>query len=141
MSGDDNVVGGEIKTPITFVISGVYEEVTTSGPGGQFVGSLCEKVGIANTAKNTQVLIRGCDAIKSDIWAVDIDCLAREGIQQVRGGVEPLDPVVSRYRGLKQQRAVHFNDGAKSTLDFTILRRGVWARHPQNDLTRGKECA
>jgi hypothetical protein len=34
MLGDDDVVGGEIETPITFVISGVSEEDTTSGPGG-----------------------------------------------------------------------------------------------------------
>jgi hypothetical protein len=40
MSGDDDVVGGEIETSITFVISGVSEEDTTSGLGvlcGQLV--------------------------------------------------------------------------------------------------------
>jgi hypothetical protein len=40
MSGDNDVVGGEIKTLITFVISGVSEEDTTSGLGGQFVEML-----------------------------------------------------------------------------------------------------
>jgi hypothetical protein len=57
MSGDDDVGGGEIETPITFVISGVSEEDTTSGRGGQFVGSLCGKVGIASTAEHTQVVV------------------------------------------------------------------------------------
>jgi hypothetical protein len=57
MLGDDDVVGGEIETPITFVVSGVTEEDTTSGPGDQFVGSLCGEVGIANTAEHAQVLI------------------------------------------------------------------------------------
>jgi hypothetical protein len=57
MSGDDEVVGGEIETPITFVINEVSEEDTTSGPGSQFVGSLSGEVGIVNTAKHTQVLI------------------------------------------------------------------------------------
>jgi hypothetical protein len=33
MSGDGNVVGGEIETPITFVNSGVLEEDTMSGLG------------------------------------------------------------------------------------------------------------
>jgi hypothetical protein len=33
MSGDDDVVGGEIKTPINFVISGVSEDNTSGGPG------------------------------------------------------------------------------------------------------------
>jgi hypothetical protein len=34
MSGDDDVIGGEIKTQIALVIGGVYEEYTTSGSGG-----------------------------------------------------------------------------------------------------------
>jgi hypothetical protein len=57
MSGDDDVVGGEIETPIAFVIGGVSEEYTTSGSGGgQFLSSLCGEVGIANTTENAQVL-------------------------------------------------------------------------------------
>jgi hypothetical protein len=32
MSGDDNVVGGEIDTPVTFMVSGVSEENTSGGP-------------------------------------------------------------------------------------------------------------
>jgi hypothetical protein len=57
MSVDNNIVGGEIETPVTFVISGVSKEDTTSGPGVQFVSSLCGEVGIANTAEHAQVLI------------------------------------------------------------------------------------
>jgi hypothetical protein len=57
MSGDDDVVDGEIETPISFVISKVSEEDTTSGLGVQFVDSLCGEVGIANIAKHAQVLI------------------------------------------------------------------------------------
>jgi hypothetical protein len=56
MSVDDDVVGGEIETPIAFVIGGVSEEYTTSGSGGQFLSSLCGEVGIANTTENAQVL-------------------------------------------------------------------------------------
>jgi hypothetical protein len=29
----DTVVGGEIKTPVTFVVSEVFEENTSGGPG------------------------------------------------------------------------------------------------------------
>jgi hypothetical protein len=53
MSGDNDVVGGEIEIPITFVINEVSEKDPTSGLRGQLVGSLCRKVGIANTIKNT----------------------------------------------------------------------------------------
>jgi hypothetical protein len=52
MSRDNDVVSGEIETLIAFVISGVSEEDTMSGLEGQFVGNLCGKVGIANTAKH-----------------------------------------------------------------------------------------
>jgi hypothetical protein len=43
MSRDDDVVGGEIDTPITFAISRVYEEDTTSGPGGAICGRLVQR--------------------------------------------------------------------------------------------------
>jgi hypothetical protein len=33
VSRDDDVVGGEIKTPITFVVNGVSEENTSNGSG------------------------------------------------------------------------------------------------------------
>jgi hypothetical protein len=57
MLGDDDVVGGEIETLIALVIGDVSEEYTMSGPRGQFVSILCGEVGIANIAKNAQVLI------------------------------------------------------------------------------------
>jgi hypothetical protein len=55
--------------------------------------------------------------------------------------VESVYPVVSWHRGLKQQGVDHVIDGVKSALGFTILWRGIWTRHPQDDPTGGKECA
>jgi hypothetical protein len=80
MPGDDDVVGGEIETLISFVVSEVSEEDTTSGPGGQFVSSLCGEVGIADAAKHTQVLIRGCDAVEGNKQAGDTNRFTREVI-------------------------------------------------------------
>jgi hypothetical protein len=57
MYGDNDIVGGEIEILIVFMISRVSEEDTTSGPYGQFTGSLCGEVGIANTTEHMQVLI------------------------------------------------------------------------------------
>jgi hypothetical protein len=57
MSRDDDVVGGEIETSITFVMSGVSDEDKTSRPWGQFVDILCGEVVIANTTEYVQVLI------------------------------------------------------------------------------------
>jgi hypothetical protein len=49
VSGDDDVVGGEIKTPVTFVVSGVFEKNTSGGPGFQCVSDFGEEIWIAGT--------------------------------------------------------------------------------------------
>jgi hypothetical protein len=49
MSGDDNLVGEEIKTPVAFMISGVIEENTYVGPGCQFMSGLGGEIEIAGT--------------------------------------------------------------------------------------------
>jgi hypothetical protein len=59
MLGDDDVIGGEIETPIAFVIGRVSEEDTSGGPGCQFIRCLGGEVGIAGTTKHSQVLIGG----------------------------------------------------------------------------------
>jgi hypothetical protein len=56
MSGDDDVVGGLIKTPVAFVISRVFEENTSGGPRCQFMSGFSREVGIAGTTKHAQVL-------------------------------------------------------------------------------------
>jgi hypothetical protein len=60
-------------------------------------------------------------------------------IHQVGSGVEPFYPVGSWHRGLKQQEADHIIDGEMSVLGITVLWRGVWVGHLQDDPTEGKE--
>jgi hypothetical protein len=43
ISRDDNVVGGEIETLIALVINGLFEEYTTSGPGGLVCEQLVQR--------------------------------------------------------------------------------------------------
>jgi hypothetical protein len=52
MSGDDDVIGGEIETPIAFVIGRVTEEGTFDGAGCQFMRCLSREVGIAGATKH-----------------------------------------------------------------------------------------
>jgi hypothetical protein len=59
VSGDDDIVGGEIKTLVTFVVSGVSEENTFGGVGCQFMGGFSGEIRIAGTTKHAQVLIGG----------------------------------------------------------------------------------
>jgi hypothetical protein len=56
MVGDDDVVSGEIKTLIAFVISGVSEKNTSSEPGCQFMSGFGREIGITGTIKHVQVL-------------------------------------------------------------------------------------
>jgi transketolase N-terminal domain/subunit len=75
---DDDVVGGEIKTTVTFVVSGVSEENTSGGPRCQFVSGYCGEIRIAGTTEHTQVLIGGGDSMEGEVWAGHADCLGEE---------------------------------------------------------------
>jgi hypothetical protein len=52
VSGDDDVVVGEIKTPVTFVVSGVSEKNMSGGPECQFVSSFDREIRIAGTTEH-----------------------------------------------------------------------------------------
>jgi transketolase N-terminal domain/subunit len=98
MSGDEDVVGGEIKTPLIFVVYGVSEENTSGGLGCQFVSGSGGEIRIASTIKHVQVLIGGGDSMEGEVWACCADRLDVEVFQQICGGVEPFYPVASRNR-------------------------------------------
>jgi hypothetical protein len=140
VSGDDNVVGGEIKTPITFVVSGVSEENTSGGPGCQFVSGFGGEIRIACTTEHAQVLIGGGDSMEGEVWTDRADRLGGEAVQKICDFVEPFYPVASRNRRLKKQGTQHIIDGANDVFGFTVLRRSVGTRHPQNDPVGGEEC-
>jgi hypothetical protein len=99
---DDDVVGGEIKTSVTFVVSGVSEENTSGGSGCQFVSGFGKEIRIAGTTKHAQVLIGGGDSMEGEVWPDDADRLGGEAVQQICDGVEPFYPVASRNRSLKK---------------------------------------
>jgi hypothetical protein len=50
--GDDDAVSGEIKTPVTFVVSGVSEKNTSGGIGCQFVDDFDREIRIAGTTEH-----------------------------------------------------------------------------------------
>jgi hypothetical protein len=102
MSGDDDVVGGEIKTPVTFVVSGVSDKNTSGEPGCQFVSRFGGEIRIAGTTEHAQVLIGGDDSMEGEVWAGRVDRLGGEAVQQICGGVEPFYLVASQSRSLKR---------------------------------------
>jgi hypothetical protein len=109
------MLGGEIETPIAFVIGRVSEDDTSRGPGCQFMRCLGGEVGIAGTTKYSQVLIGGGDTVESDIGAGCADRFAGKTVQQICNSVEPFYPVASQERSLKEQGANHVINGAEST--------------------------
>jgi hypothetical protein len=56
---DDDVVGDEIKTPVTFVVNRISEENIFGGPRCQFVSGFDGEIRIAGTTEHAQVLIGG----------------------------------------------------------------------------------
>jgi hypothetical protein len=130
VSGDDDVVGGEMKTPVTFVVSGVSEENASGEPGCQFVTGFGGEIRIMGTIEHMQVLIGGGDSMEGEVWTGCADCLGGEVVQQICGVVEPFYLVASHNRSLKKQGTQHIIDGAKDALGFTVLRRSVGTRRP-----------
>jgi hypothetical protein len=93
MSGDDDVIGGEIKTLMVFVIGRVFEEDTSGGPGCQFMRCLGGEVVIAGAIEHSQMLIGGGDIMESDIGVGFIYHLAGKMVHQICDSVEPFYPV------------------------------------------------
>jgi hypothetical protein len=129
MSGDDDVIGGEMKAPVTFMVSGVSEKNTSRGPGCQFVNGFGGEIRIAGTTEHVQVRIGGGDSMMGEVCTGHVDRLGGEAVQQICGGVEPFYLVASWNRSLKKQGMQHIIDGAKNALSFTILWRSVVTRH------------
>jgi hypothetical protein len=121
VSRDDDVVGGEIKTPVTFVVSRVSKENISGGPRCQFLSGYGRDIRIASTTEHAQVLIGGGDSMEGEVWDGRADRLGGEVVQQICGGVKPFYPVVSRNRSMKMQEVQHIIDGAEDVFDFTVL--------------------
>jgi hypothetical protein len=129
MSRDDDVVSGEIGTPIAFMIGGVSEENTYGEPRYQFVSGFSGEIGIAGATEHVQVLTGGGDSMKGEVWTGRVDRLGGKVVQQICDGVEPFYLVASRNRSLKEHGAQHIINSAKYALGFTVPRISVWTRH------------
>jgi hypothetical protein len=95
MSGDDDVVGGEIETLVAFVIDRVSEENTFGGLRCQFVSGLGKETGTAGATEHAQMLIGWGDSMKGEVWTGHVDCLDGEVVQQICDRVESFYPVAS----------------------------------------------
>jgi hypothetical protein len=69
------------------VIDGVFEENTSGRSRCQFMSDFGGEIEIADATKHAQVLIRGGDSMEGDVWLSRADCLGKEAVQQIYGGV------------------------------------------------------
>jgi hypothetical protein len=70
VAGDDDTIGGDIKTAVAFVFRRVTMEDTHGGAGSEFMGGSGRYVGIALTAKDTEMVVRW-GRPKSAWWGVE----------------------------------------------------------------------
>ena len=75
------------------------------------------------------------------MWCRKIERLGGQDVQQVRGGGERCSPVARGNASLEQKGANSVIDSANNPFSFTILRRGVGARHAEMDALAEKEGA
>ena len=70
MAGDDDTIGGKIKTAVAFVFRRVTKEDTHGGAGSEFMGGSGRDVGIALKAKDIEMVVRW-GRPKSARWGVE----------------------------------------------------------------------
>jgi hypothetical protein len=77
--------------------------------------------------------------VEGDVRTGITDGLAGEAFQWICGSVEPFYLVARQNRSLKRQGVEHVINGVENVLGFTVLRRSVWAGHPQDHPIGGEE--
>jgi hypothetical protein len=69
MMRDDQVICGEVKTLIAFVVGGVAKQDTPVGPKGELMWCGGDSVRVTCAAEDAEVLVRGCRLEESDMRA------------------------------------------------------------------------
>jgi hypothetical protein len=67
VTGNDDAIGGEVKTVIPLVVRGVAKEEAASGAWRQLMRSSSGSVGIAGTAEHAEVAIGGVCAVQGKV--------------------------------------------------------------------------
>ena len=129
MPGDDDSICREIKAAISFVMSGIAKEDAQGGARGEFMWSCGREVWITLATENPKVIIRWGFAQKGEVWHGEVEGLGWQDVNQRCRRGEGLKPVGRWHGCLKQQGANDIIYGANNMFSFTVLRRGVGARH------------
>ena len=80
MTGDDDSIGGRIKTSVSLVVSRITKEDAEGRARGKFVGSSGREIGVTLTAKNTQMIVRRGTAKESKVRSGKLQCLGWQDV-------------------------------------------------------------
>ena len=87
------------------------------------------------------MIIGRLGAEQGEVWCSEVEGFGWGDVQQMGGGVESLCPICRGGMRLKQKRAHHVVNGTNDALRFTVLRRGVGARHAKMNASSEEERA
>jgi hypothetical protein len=73
--GDDDAMGGEVKTTIPLVVRRVAKEEAASGAWRQLMGSSSGSVRVAGTSKHAEMVVGGGCAIQGEVGVGVAHCL------------------------------------------------------------------
>jgi len=85
VSGNNDTVSGEIKAPISFVVSRVTKEGAQGRARSKFVwGSGCE-IGIASAAKHSKLMVGGMEVVEGEERGGHMQCFGGETVDEIGG--------------------------------------------------------
>jgi hypothetical protein len=131
ISGGHDTISGKSKAAIPFVVRGIADEDTPIGMRIKPMWGYRRHVGIAGILKDPDMFIGRRCIVENSVRIGGSDGFCWKTVQQICDGVETLYPILWWHGSLKWENANNVVGGAQHTLSFTILRRGVWAVHPE----------
>jgi len=141
VSRDENLISGEIQTPITFVVGGISKEHTKGGARRELVGSSSREVRVVGASEDPMVIVGGRLPEEGEVGSTMGKGFGGETIQKVGRGLEAFNPIRSRKGGLEQHGANDVVHSADHAFRLAILGGRVGAGHPEHSAMVKEEGA
>lgn len=81
----------EIKTSVSFMMSGIAPENTEGRPKGEFVGGCSRQVRITGGARNAEVIVGGHSAKEGEVWGGRTQRFDRQDVNKIFCCLHSLD--------------------------------------------------
>jgi hypothetical protein len=122
------------------VIGRIPEENAGNGAGREFVLGRGRGVGIAQAAKDPEMIVVWRDTEKEFMWCAGRARAARPPVEKVGGSGQGFSLEPDGHGGMKEKCANTFIKCAERGLGFVVLLAGVRAREPEVSAVIGKEA-